>query len=47
MNSNRKSRERTTDDLRHVEPYKRSTKDKQAWRSASVPAQHAKWDEAA
>ena len=31
MNSNRKSRERTSDDLRHVDPYKRSTKDKQSW----------------
>jgi hypothetical protein len=30
MNSNRKSRERS-DDLRHVDPYKRSTKDKQSW----------------
>lgn len=31
MNSNRKTRERTSDDLRHVDPYKRSTKDKQSW----------------
>lgn len=35
MNSNRKSRERTTDDLRCVEPYKRSTKEKQAWQRGS------------
>jgi hypothetical protein len=32
MNSNRNTRERSTEDnLRRVEPYKRSTKDKQSW----------------
>lgn len=44
MNSNRKSRERSTDDLRRVEPYKRSTKDKQSW-SHGRPAPVAKWSE--
>lgn len=35
MNSNRKSRERS-DDLRRVDPYKRSTKDKQSWQRGGL-----------
>lgn len=48
MNSNRKSRERSEDNLRHVEPYKRSTKDKQAWkRGGLAPRSYTKLEDMA
>lgn len=43
MNSNRKSNDRSSDDLRRVDPYKRSTKDKQSWlRGGRSPNQYSK-----
>jgi len=49
MNSNRKSRERSSEDnLRQVEPYKRSTKDKQAWqRGGLTPRSYTKLEDMA